>query len=228
MTIRIRVRAVFAARAAALAAAVLWTAAGPAPSAQAHPFGPPSTATISADGSRATITWRAAEDDWVVLGQAVGAFEDPALDTVSTSLTGEQKLQRSPDLRDYLLDRIYITQDGTRCAGEVASLEGLLANGARLSYACPRDVDQVDVTVGALADLNEAYRTVLSAETPANPSRTMLTATDSTRRIDFSWYAGILGNTAALGVAGFALAIVAGAVVLLVVRRRRAVRGRAA
>ncbi|TDC63334.1 hypothetical protein E1283_32560 [Streptomyces hainanensis] len=208
---------------AACAAALLWAAAGPAPTAAAHPFGPPSTATISTDGPLATLTWHAAEDDWVALGEAVGAFEDPALDAVSTELTGEQKLQRSPELRAYLLDRIHVAQGGARCAGEVASLDDLLTDGAVLEYRCPRDIEEVDVTVGALSDLNEAYRTMLTAESGGSPGQTLLTATDTTQRVAFARHpGGALGNPAALGVAGCALAIVAGAVgYAAVVRRRR-------
>ncbi|MDT0317905.1 hypothetical protein [Streptomyces millisiae] len=218
----IRPRALARAALAACAAAVLWAAAGPAPTAAAHPFGPPSTATVSAEGSRVTITWRAAEDDWVALGQTVGAFEDPALDTVSTSLTGEQKLRRSAALRTYLLERIYVTQDGARCAGEVASLDALLAEGARLRYQCPRDIRELDVTVGALADLNEAYRTMLSAGSPASPAQTLLTATDTTQRVDFTRHAAGPARAAAVGVTGLALAVVAGAGYLLLSGRRRA------
>ncbi|GAA2042682.1 MULTISPECIES: hypothetical protein [Streptomyces] len=212
--------------AAAALAAVLWAAAGPAPPAAAHPFGPPSTATISADGPRVSIAWHAAEDDWVALGQALGALEDPATGTVSTELTGEQKLQRSEEVRGYLLDQIYVTQDGTRCAGEVTSMDDLLTEGARLSYRCPRDVQEVDVTVGALSDLNEAYRTVLTAETAADPRSALLTATETTQRMNFSWYAGVL-STPGFGVAaGTAAAIVAGAVAWVLRGRRRAGKAR--
>ncbi|GAA2353331.1 hypothetical protein [Streptomyces carpaticus] len=219
-------RSAAACAAAAALAAVLWAAAGPAPPAAAHPFGPPSTATISADGPRVSIAWRAAEDDWVALGQALGALEDPGAGTVSTELTGEQKLQRSEEVRGYLLDRIYITQDGTRCEGEVTSMDDLLTEGARLGYRCPEEVREVDVTVGALCDLNEAYRTVLTAETAADPRSTLLTATETTQRMNFSWYAGMLAAPGFGVAAGTAAAIVAGAVSWVVIGRRRAGKAR--
>ncbi|CAL9549720.1 hypothetical protein SUDANB171_04398 [Streptomyces sp. enrichment culture] len=221
MTVTHRTR--LPALAATAAAAILWATAGPAaPPAAAHPFGPPSTATISADGPTVSIAWRAAEDDWVALGQALGALEDPATGTVSTTLTGEQKLQASQDVRAYLLDQIYVTQDGSRCEGELTSMDDLLAEGARLTYRCPRDVREVDVTVGALSDLNEAYRTMLTAETPADPTSTLLTATDTTRRMNFSWYAGMLATPGLAVAAGTAAAIMAGAVAWVVIGRRRA------
>ncbi|WP_116949027.1 hypothetical protein [Jiangella endophytica] len=51
----------------------------------AHPFGPPLVATLSTDGEQVTLQWVAAEDDWVSLGEHVGAFDVPDTDT----LTGE-------------------------------------------------------------------------------------------------------------------------------------------
>ncbi|MGJ6962068.1 hypothetical protein ACSDR0_09150 [Streptosporangium sp. G11] len=193
--------------------------------AAAHPFGPPSTARIGADGSRVTISWFAAEDDWVALGQSIGAFEDPATGTVSTELTGEQKLERSPALRDYLLDRVTVAQGGRRCESRLEELRALVTDGARFVFDCRSPVTQVDVTVATLIDLNKAYRTMLVAETPATPGQTLLTEAESTRRLTFSG-AGGSGMPPGTAVVVWAAVLLAGAGVLAMLWRRRGTGGR--
>ncbi|GAA5069359.1 hypothetical protein HNP84_008943 [Thermocatellispora tengchongensis] len=192
-----------------------------APAAAAHPFGPPSTARIGAEGSRVTISWLAAEDDWVALGQSLGAFEDPSSGAVSTQLTGEQKLARSPAVREYLLSRVAVTQAGRPCAAELAPLERLLAEGARFGFECPEPVTEVEVRIDALTDLNEAYRTVLTAETPATPDKAMLTAAADTQRVRFHPSPGG-GVPLAAPIAALAGALAALAGVVLYRRRRPA------
>ncbi|WP_061291023.1 hypothetical protein [Herbidospora cretacea] len=195
-------------------------AAVPVAPAAAHPFGPPSTARISVDGSRVAIAWLAAEDDWVALGQSLGAFENPVTGPVSTDLTGEQKLQRSTAVRDYLLGRITVAQGGTPCPGELESLEQVLAQGARLTFDCPYPAVDLDVTVNALTDLDENYRTMLTSETPATPAQTLYTAQRKTTRIRFTASGG--GPTAAVTtVAAGTAAAAAGVLVVLRVRRRK-------
>ena len=192
-----------------LAGALLVCAlAGWATPAAAHPFGPPSTARIGADGSRVTLSWLAAEDDWVALGQSLGAFEDPSTGTVSTELTGEQKLERSSVLRAYLLEKITVAQGGRACEGRLEELRALLTDGARFVFDCQGPVTEVDVTVAALTDLNTAYRTMLVADTPATPKQTLFTEAQTTQRLTFS-------ATGATGIPVGTTAVVAGAVVLL-------------
>ncbi|GAA1023938.1 hypothetical protein Aple_091240 [Acrocarpospora pleiomorpha] len=209
MTFRTRLAGVLLAGAA--------VAAVPAAPAAAHPFGPPSTARISVDGSHVAIAWLAAEDDWVALGRSVGAFGDPSAG-VDTTLTGEQKLARSTAVRDYLLARVGVTQAGQPCAAELAPLERLLAEGARFSFACANPVVDVDVRIDALTDLHEAYRTVLTAETPATPTQAMLTAATATQRLRFdpSATGGI-----SLVVPAIALVAALGALAAFLVRGRR-------
>ncbi|GIH29027.1 hypothetical protein Aph01nite_73370 [Acrocarpospora phusangensis] len=197
-------------------------AAVPAAPAAAHPFGPPSTARISVDGSHVAIAWLAAEDDWVALGQSLGAFENPTTGPVSTALTGEQKLQRSAAVRDYLLGRITVAQGGTPCPGRLESLERLVAQGARFAFDCPRPAVDLDVTVSALTDLNENYRTMLTAETPATPAQALYTARQQTTRLRFTASGG--GTTAAVTTVAAgtaAAAAIIGVLALLRVRRRK-------
>lgn len=190
-----------------LTAVFLLACAAPA---AAHPFGPPSTARIDADGTTVTLSWLAAEDDWVALGNSLGAFD------ASTVATGEEKLRRSPAVRDYLLDTITVSQGGRACPGELAPLADLVATGARLTFSCARPVSEVDVTLSALTDLNEAYRTVLTAES-ATPDRVLFTAATDTTRLRFS--SGGSGVTGA--VAGLAIGTVVAAVGLFVLMRWR-------
>ncbi|GII54947.1 hypothetical protein Pth03_33360 [Planotetraspora thailandica] len=190
--------------------------------ASAHPFGPPSTARISVDGSHVAISWMAAEDDWVALGASVGAFENPATGAVSTQLTGEQKLERSPAVHDYLLARITVSQRGRPCEGRLEPLQGLLAQGARFSFECGEPVAEVDVTMSALVDLNANYRTMLTAATPAMPTRTLFTAAATTRQLRFSASAGGMPADVTGLAAGLAVAVLAGAGGFVVLRVRRA------
>ncbi|MFI6763397.1 hypothetical protein ACIBF5_30110 [Micromonospora sp. NPDC050417] len=216
----IRTRASAGALLGALAALVAVTL--PATPASAHPFGPPATAKLDGDGSHVSIAWHAAEDDWVALGQSLGAFENPATGKVETGLTGEQKLQRSPAVRDYLLERITVSQAGKRCASRLDTLEQLLKKGARVSFECPEPVSDVEVTVSALTDLNEAYRTALTADIQMTPSEALFTATEGTHQVRLN--AGKGGGspsavgTVAAGTGVAAVAILAG---VLVSRRRR-------
>ncbi|TKK87806.1 hypothetical protein FDA94_16690 [Herbidospora galbida] len=203
--------------------AVSAVAAVPAAPAAAHPFGPPSTARISVDGSQVAIAWLAAEDDWVALGQSLGAFENPATGPVSTALTGEQKLQRSAAVRDYLLGRITVAQAGTPCPGRLESLEQLVAQGARFAFDCPRPAVDLDVTVSALTDLDENYRTILTADTPATPAQTLYTARQQTTRLRFTASGGGPAAAVITVAAGTAAAApIIGVLVLLRARRRRA------
>ncbi|MDG4787496.1 hypothetical protein O7626_16405 [Micromonospora sp. WMMD1102] len=215
--------AVFAGSAVLAALAVL---AVPAPPAAAHPFGPPSTARISVHGSRVDLAWLAAEDDWVALGQSLGAFEDPAPGAVATDLTGEQKLQRSPRVHDYLLERISVRQDGARCPGRLDTLDRLLDEGARLRFDCPAEVVDLDVTVGALTDLNEAYRTMLTSRTPAAPERALFTAAEQTHRVRFTPGSGGLPRGTVGALAGVGAALLVGVAALVTVRLRRSGRTR--
>ena len=179
--------------------------------AAAHPFGPPSTARAEADGRTVTLSWAAAEDDWVALGTSLGAFDS------STATTGEEKLRRSPAVRDYLLDKITVSQAGRACRGELAPLADLVGSGARFTFSCAAPVSEVDIRLGALTDLNEAYRTVLTAEA-ATPDRALFTAAQDTMRLRFSGGgSGVTGSV--VGVA--AGTVVAAAGVLVLMRRRR-------
>jgi hypothetical protein len=177
--------------------------------AAAHPFGPPSTARVQVHGTSLTLVWHAAEDDWVALGQSVGAFDDPA-----TDVTGEQKLQRSPAVRDYLLNRMTVRQADQTCRAELGELTDLLASGATIVYDCPARIDEVKIRLAALMDLNEAYRTVLVGDSEA-----LFTATSPEQQVRFTGSSGL--STVLPLALGTVAVLLLGAVVLVLRRRRR-------
>lgn len=208
-----------------VAATALFAAAAqlttPAPAA-AHPFGPPATARIDVDGTEVTITWQAAEDDWVALGQSLGAFEDPAAGPVDTTLTGEQKLARSTQVRRYLTERITVRQAGEPCRSTVLPLEDLLRQGARLTFDCPQPAVEVEIRLDALTDLHTAYRTVLTAAGPMTPDQALFTSAQTTHRVSLSGDGQTGGGTALAVGTGAALASgVAVSIAWRTLRRRR-------
>lgn len=208
---------------AAVAAAFVWAAqlATPAP-ADAHPFGPPATAHVDVDGTEVAIVWQAAEDDWVALGQSLGAFEDPTNGPVDTTLTGEQKLARSADVHNYLTERIAVRQNGEPCRPTVLPLADLLRQGARLTFECPRPVADLEIRLDALTDLHTAYRTVLTSDGPMTPDQVLFTSAQTTHQVTMS------GDDTGAGLgpvaAGTGVAAAGGTAVLIawrVLRRRR-------
>ncbi|MET8635245.1 hypothetical protein ABZX69_44280 [Streptomyces sp. NPDC004074] len=201
-------------------AAFAMTVAGPVAPAAAHPFGPPPTARISADGSRIRLVWKATADDWVLLGQALGAFDNPSGDEAFATLTGEQKLQRSGKLHTYLLDRIGVIQNGAACRGVLAIPQHLLDNGVDFTFTCPHPVKSLDVRIAALTNLNAAYRTVLSAA-HATPARVLVTSENTTKHLDFSTGAPTGGASGtALATSGIAAVVAAGGLFALLRPRR--------
>lgn len=138
----------------------------------AHPFGPPLTATLSADGNQVTMQWVAAEDDWVSLGEHVGAFDVADAD----SLTGAQLLADSPAVSEYLLEHLAVAQEGTSCPGSIEAIDPL-GEGVRLVFECAAPASEVELTVAALTDINESYRTVVSNEGETGSLFTAVTPT---------------------------------------------------
>ncbi|GAB1818199.1 hypothetical protein [Herbidospora sp. RD11066] len=199
-----------------LVAAGLPVMAGLAVPASAHPFGAPPTARISATGTQVAIHYSASADDWFALGTAKGAFEEPA-----PRLTGEEKLERSPAVRDYLLDSIAVAQNGKPCPGRMASLVGVTDNGVEFSYTCGKPVDELDVTLKALVDLDGNYRTVLMFDPPVEQAQMLFTSKTTTQHLSFSG-PGVPATTIVVALwLTFVVAAGIGVMVVLRVRSRR-------
>ncbi|WP_445527383.1 hypothetical protein [Streptomyces cyslabdanicus] len=210
---------------AGAALAVLAVFAGPAPSAAAHPFGPPSTARVSVQGSRLLLAWNTDKLDWVTLGQSLGVF-DAQGGGGSPALSFEQRLRESPAVRAYLLKHIAVGQDGRPCrATVVGAMKDFPAQGAQLAFACPDPVVEVDVTISALTDLHPAYRTMLTSQGPAQSGQTLFTSAQPTAHVRFTASGGSVRRTVAVFSAGtLAAALAIGGWVLHRSRRRTAAR----
>ena len=135
-----------------------------APAADAHPFGPPQTAEVSADGDRVVVQWRfGATDDISYLAAALGALppERVLLDGVVLYKDGDdERLRTDAAFDDYLLQHVTATRAGEPCTGEVAGTDDLVDQGVRLGFACAAGSGAVDVTIDLLTDLHPAYRTL--------------------------------------------------------------------
>ncbi|WP_053207846.1 hypothetical protein [Jiangella muralis] len=209
-------------RLAAVAIAAVIPAVGmlvAAPPAGAHPFGPPLSARLDVDGAEVAVTWTAAEDDWVNLGEFLGAFTDQTGGT-GGQLTGAELLARSDNLPSYLLSHFVVEQDGRPCEGQVTQLEDLLTLGAGMVYTCPRPVGTVQLTVTTLTDINENYRTVVTSDDASEPAQALFTNSTATQRWSFDAPAGGPGTARAALMAAGALILAALAGVLLLWWRR--------
>ncbi|MEU3348346.1 hypothetical protein ABZ723_25790 [Streptomyces sp. NPDC006700] len=210
---------------AGAALAVLIAFAAPAPSAAAHPFGPPSTAEVGVQDSRLLLAWNTDKLDWVTLGQSLGVFDGRAAGS-SPRLSFEQRLRQAPAVRAYLLQHIAVTQAGRPCRGTVVGdMKDFLAQGAQLSFACPAPVAEADVTISALTDLHPAYRTMLTSRGPAEPQQTLFTSARPTAHMRFTVSGGSVRRTVAVYSAGTLVAALAiGGWVFHRSRRRAAAR----
>lgn len=198
----------------------------PAP-AGAHPFGPPPTATVSAEGRRITLDWSATPDDAVAIGELLGvmpagsteAYRQESAAQVAPSAADEARLSGSPRLRQYLVNNIAVIQDGNPCRATVPAIPDFVHAGARIVLDCPAVVEQVDLRITMLHDVNDAYRTFAVGESTA-PGQSVFTVAEPQHTWRFGVEATGGGTTPTL-LAVIAATLVAGAAVLLLVRRRK-------
>lgn len=208
--------------AVALAVAVM------AQPALAHPFGPPPTARITADGDTITIDWVATPDDAAAIGELLGvmpegsvaAYRQEGTTQVAPSGADEARLSASPELRRYLTERVVATQNGHPCRTRVGRIPDFVHRGARLHLQCPEPVDEATLRITLLHDIHEAYRTVATGRRTA-PAETVFTVSAPEHTFSFGVEppdTTTLPQAAAAGaVAGGAMGIV----LMLLVRRRR-------
>ncbi|MFJ4990132.1 hypothetical protein ACIP9H_40830 [Streptomyces sp. NPDC088732] len=203
--------------------AIVTALAGPAPSASAHPFGPPSTAGASVQGSRLLIAWNTDKLDWVALGESLGVFGGQG-GANSSNLSFTQRLQEAPTIRSYLLKHITVAQAGHPCHGAVVEdMRDFLARGAQVAFDCPAPVTAVDVTITSLTDLHPAYRTMLTATGPAQTQPTLFTSAQPTAHVRFTASGGsVRGTVVAFAIGTVAAALAIGGFVLRRSRRRKA------
>jgi len=148
----------------AILAATLALAA-PAPRAQAHPFGPPQTATVVATaGDSLQVRWKfGGSDDISYLAVALDVLPDDrvTLDGAVFFEDGDDSLVASaPAFHDYVLQHILVANDGRPCTGVVEALSELTEDGATVDYRCPTPLGTAALTIDMLNDLHPAYRTL--------------------------------------------------------------------
>ena len=209
---------------AALVLLLAMTAASPA---WAHPFGPPPTARVSAEGSTVTIDWSATPDDAAAIGEQLGilppgsvaAYRQDAAAQVAPPAADEARLSASPQLRDYLTSRITAAQAGEPCDGSVPPVADFVHSGARVVLDCPDPVAEIELSITMLHDLNPAYRTV-AVGTDSDPAQGVFT-TQASRA---TWRFGAPAASGSPLVPLAATGAVAVVVIALYVRLRRSAR----
>ncbi|RIJ67037.1 hypothetical protein D1871_23520 [Nakamurella silvestris] len=147
----------------ALAATLLLTA--PPPPAQAHPFGPPQTASITVTGADTVqVRWRfGGTDDISYLAVALDVLpaDRVTLDGAVFYEDGDDALvAAAPAFHRYVLQHITILNQGLACVGEVEPLSRLADDGATVNYRCPGPLGNAAVSLDMLNDLHPAYRTL--------------------------------------------------------------------
>ena len=202
--------------------------------AAAHPFGPPPTAEIVAEGSQITVDWTATPDDAVAIGELLGlmpegstaAYRQEGAAQVAPSRAAEAALSAAPELHDYLTEHIVALQDERPCAGTVPAVDDFVHEGAQVVLTCPAPVAEVELRITMLHEIHPAYRTFAVGE-DSEPSQSVFTVEAPQHRWRFGaaasptpqfsiWDAMAVGAVSG-GVVGLLLTAV-----VLARRRRRA------
>lgn len=176
-----------------VAAGIAGVLAGPAAPAAAHPFGPPPTAMITADGDEVRIVWESAADDAVAVGVQVGVAQEEHVDTyleapAQAALPEDVELaiSEAPEVHAYLTDRIVVRQDGEGCDATLETISNFVWDGATLVHRCPEEVGEVEIEISMLHDRHPAYRTFAIAAETADPPHGVFTSSDPVREWDLT------------------------------------------
>lgn len=207
---------------------VLLGPASPRPAA-AHPFGPPPTAVVSADGRTVTVEWSATPDDAVAIGERLGlmppgsvtAYREESVAQVAPSGRDEARLSASVALRDYLMQHIRVVQEGQRCTPRVPAIADFVHRGARVVLRCPDPVSEVTLRITMLHDIHDAYRTVAVGR-GSSAEQSVFTIAAPEHRWRFGADASSVAPLGAVvGATGAAMAAILVATVVKTVHRRR-------
>ena len=150
--------------------------------AAAHPFGPPPTAEIAADGRQITVDWTATPDDAVAIGElldlmpegSTAAYRQESAAQVAPSRAAEAALSAAPELHAYLTDHIVAVQEGQPCPGTVPPVTDFVHEGARVVLTCPAEVAEVVLRITMLHEIHPAYRTFAVGE-ESQPAQSVFT-----------------------------------------------------
>jgi hypothetical protein len=196
---------------AALALGLVPTAA------DAHPFGPPPRSWLEVDGTTVLLSWEAAYDDYLALGERLGYFEpgtsaaylDPSVQ-VAPPRSDEEALATSDDLHAYLAANLVVAQDGERCDLDLVHTDRFVERGAIVRHECPQPVEDLTLRITMLQDLNEAYRTFgLAEEGPPGPFA-VFTVEQPEHRVDVDDLADDGGGGGRLVLAGALVVLAVG------------------
>lgn len=193
----------------------------------AHPFGPPPTARISATGNVVTLDWSATPDDAAAIGERLGvmpegsvaAYRQEGAAQVAPSARDEARLSASPQLREYLTANIVVSQNGSPCSPSVGTIDDFVHAGARMTFTCAEPVDQATLRITMLHDIHTAYRTV-AVGTRTDPAESVFTTAAPEHTWRFGVEPGSSRNLPLAALAAMTLAA-AGAVAAAVALRWR-------
>jgi hypothetical protein len=201
-------------RLALIALATLAVLAGPV-AALAHPFGPPPRSWLEVDGDTVSLSWEAAYDDYLALGELLGYFEpgtaaaylEPDVQ-VAPPRAAEEELAASDELRSYLRENIVVSLDGRQCDPDRVETDRFVEQGAVVHARCPTPVETVEIRITMLHDINEAYRTFGLADGEEPGPFAVFTAQEPAHLVDLAELEGadgrgrlvLLGAVLALGV----------------------------
>ncbi len=140
--------------------------------------------------------------------------------------TDADRLSASAEVAAYLEEHVSVRQSGEPCPADVG-LDGLVEQGAELTFTCPETVTEVEVGVSMLTDVHEAYRTAAIGDGTTSPDRSLFTIDDDMQ----TWEFGVRSDTSTLSTSAIAGAVVAALGVVCFVlgagarRRRSTARG---
>jgi hypothetical protein len=189
--------------------------------AAAHPFGPPPTAYVTYEDDQVGVVWTAAYDDVLVIGEELGLLREGTSDRfreaetqVAPPRSEEETLERSPELRDYVTERIAVHQGDQRCEPRMA-LDDLGEQGIRTVHRCPEPVSEVRLEITMLHDINTAYRTFALAERETPGPLAIFSADQPAHVVDLTRLdegdAGGIGRGQQAGIVGALLAVLGAA-----------------
>lgn len=151
----------------ALAAAACLTLGADAPAAWAHPDSVTQTLQVAQHGNEIQVLWNAAPHDLDTLAVALGivpesrtfVYENGELVADESGETEMDLLEKNIDvLAEYLLESITAKVGAEDCSGIFEGAENLReGSGARLTFTCPQEVENAQISTTTLQNLGGGY-----------------------------------------------------------------------
>lgn len=209
---------------------------GGATPAWAHPDDVPQQLEVRAEGNEIEVLWSASPHDLSALAHELGLVDelrsfvwtDGGFSDEESDLNDFELLAANQDvLGAYLLESISARIGGEACEGSFhGAPEIAVGGGARLTFACPGPLEQVELSSTALTDLGPGYEAeIVMTDIEQRPTftedePTLLVEFDGDGTVAAAAPPGTFDPT--IPIIAAALAVAVGAVVLLWRRHRRA------